>query len=65
MNRLKNHARLAAMKDRKTADIFAAQPGGEDLTLAGETVSEVETFAQRCERIERERSQAQVQTNLF
>ena len=53
------------MKDKRTADIFAAQPGGEDLTLAGETVSEIETFAQRCERIERERSQAQQQRSLF
>lgn len=45
-----NHSRLAAMKDRRTADLFASGDQAEDLTLAGEVIPEAPTFAQRCER---------------
>lgn len=51
-----NHARLAAIKDRKTLDIFSSEFGREmgvtpeELTLLGETVPDVGTFAERCER---------------
>ncbi len=44
----RNHARISKLRDR-TADLFAMN-GGEELTLCGQTMTEGETFAQRCQR---------------
>lgn len=49
MNAERNHERLSRLRDR-SADLFASGPAAEDLTLAGETLPDLPTFAQRCER---------------
>ncbi len=51
-----NHARLVAMPDRRTADLFASGSEVETLTLCGQAVSQGETFAERCERATEQRA---------
>lgn len=51
-----NHARLVALPDRRTADLFASGAEVETLTLCGQTVAQGETFSERCKRATAQRA---------
>lgn len=61
-----NHARLAALRDRRTGDLFASGPdGSEDLTLVGERVPDLPTFAQRLEQATAELQRSEPEAGLL
>lgn len=60
-----NLARLSALPDRRTADLFASGSQVEELTLLGATETRQETFAERCERATRQRAQDEPEQARF